>query len=70
MDICIASADPSEDLDALTIGMVCVRNLQVFFLTTTLIFISITVFYSHQEVALTVDGAMVTLFGQITMTLE
>jgi len=28
MDICIASAEPTEDLDALTIGMVCVRNLQ------------------------------------------
>ena len=29
VDICIASAEPTEDLDALTIGMICVKNLQV-----------------------------------------
>ena len=29
IDICITSAEPTEDLDALTIGMICVKNLQV-----------------------------------------
>ena len=29
IDICIASAEPTEDLDALTVGMICVKNLQV-----------------------------------------
>jgi hypothetical protein len=29
VDICTTSAEPTEDLDALTVGMVCIRNLQV-----------------------------------------
>lgn len=29
VDICAASAEPTEDFDALTVGMICVRNLQV-----------------------------------------
>mmetsp|Transcript_32355 Transcript_32355/g.54541 ORF Transcript_32355/g.54541 Transcript_32355/m.54541 type:complete len:832 (+) Transcript_32355:47-2542(+) len=28
MDVCISSAEPTADLDAITVGMVCVRNLQ------------------------------------------
>jgi len=28
-DMVIANAEPTEEFDALTIGMVCVRNLQV-----------------------------------------
>ncbi len=28
IDVCVASAEATEDLDALTVGMVCVRNLQ------------------------------------------
>jgi len=29
MDVVITTAEPTEDLDAITVGMVCVRNLQV-----------------------------------------
>jgi hypothetical protein len=29
VDVVIASAEPTEDLDAITVGMVCIRNLQV-----------------------------------------
>lgn len=29
VDVCITSAEPTADLDAITLGMVCVRNLQV-----------------------------------------
>lgn len=29
VDICITSAEPTEDYDALTVGMVCVRNIKV-----------------------------------------
>lgn len=31
VDICVVTADPTEDYDALTVGMICVRNLQVSF---------------------------------------
>ena len=29
IDLVITTAEPTEDLDAITVGMVCVRNLQV-----------------------------------------
>lgn len=29
VDLCITSAEPTEDFDALTVGMICVRNLKV-----------------------------------------
>lgn len=29
VDICIAQAHPTTELDGITIGMICVRNLQV-----------------------------------------
>ena len=29
IDACVATAEPTEELDAVTVGMVCVRNLQV-----------------------------------------
>ena len=29
IDVCVANAEATEDWDALTIGMVCVRNIQV-----------------------------------------
>lgn len=29
MDVRVVTAEPTEDLDQLTVGMVCVRNMQV-----------------------------------------
>jgi hypothetical protein len=29
VDLCVTTAEPTEDFDALTVGMICVRNLQV-----------------------------------------
>ena len=29
IDACVATAEPTEELDAVTVGMVCVRNIQV-----------------------------------------
>ena len=29
VDACVASAEPTEELDAVTVGMICVRNVQV-----------------------------------------
>ena len=36
MDAVISSAEPTEDLDAITVGLVCVRNLQVAFYVNSL----------------------------------
>ena len=29
VDACVASAEPTEELDAVTVGMICIRNVQV-----------------------------------------
>lgn len=40
MDAVISSAEPTEDLDAITVGLVCVRNLQVtFYVNSSLVYV-------------------------------